>query len=576
MEPNLPNTYSARLHASKTKQIFSINKGFETVPFPGEEEATFHLQRSETGDARLSRERESIRVNQQTDYNTARPPKRPEFHKERDILRGSSSSNFFNNKNGGKENDDDYEDAPQNRNVDTPKRKVIKKIRKEEVTTTTTIKPNRPTGFVNNFAGSSFVPSTTGRTVSTTSAITTDQYTTAIQNYRGRQRGRNYNNAENFRNEQLKVSTTPSYEGQYRNGPSTRNEQYRTSNTQARNDYRTTATQNDRGQYKSPTTPEKIPYNTQSTPAPFRQESRQYKNLNRQELTSTTPVQQRTRQQSTTFNQYKTENYPSTTAPVTNFKPTRKETENYPTGVPFSKQPTYNQYDVTKTSTKQTENYPSTTFNKKPTTFKTDSYPTTYSPKKQTQTQYYQKQESSSVVPEAKSTQFDFNKQSNFDYKYQQSYSTTSRPTTAHTPYTPTVPKQSTTFYPTTQPSKFAKSFDYDDGSYNPKYDDEKYKEDEFLKTAHSQNFASSRNELSQSSKINLPIPTKESPRPFSATTLAPKPKKNDKVIIGVKQTETKKEKDASYDYAYYDTNVGSEPEYDIGTEFAKSNVKKE
>lgn len=569
-----------RLHASKTKLKLSINQGFETVPFPGEEEATFHLQRSESGDARLSRERETVRVNQQSNYNTARPPKQPAYHKERDLLRGSSSSNFFNNKNGGKENDEDYEDTSPNRNADIPKKKIIRKLnRKEEITTTTTTqRATRPTGFANNFAGSPFVPSTTGKTTTTTSSITSDQYTTAIQNYRGRQRGRNYNNAENFRGEQQRTPTTPSYnEGQYRNGPTTKTEQFRIPSTQyqgptTRNEqYRTPTTQNynDRGQYKN--NQEKI-YSTQSTPAPFRQENRQYKPIVRQEASTSTPKfeQQRTRQ-----NTQSPRTYPSTAVSQNNFKPTSQKTENYPTNAPFSKQ-TYNQYDIPKTSSsKQTENYPSTTnFNKKPTTFKSDNYPTTYSPKSKPQ-QFYQKQETSSVTPEGKSTQFDYTKQSSYDYKFQQAFSSTSRPTTVHTQYTPTVPKQSTPSYSTTQPSKFAKSFDYDDGSYNPKYDDEKYKEDEFLKTAHSQNFASSRNELSQSSKINLPIPTKESPRPFSATTPAPKPR-TEKIIVGVKNTETKKEKNASYDYAYYDTNVGSEPEYDVGTEFERENIKKQ
>lgn len=519
------------------KHNFKLTKGFETAPFPGEEEGTFHLQRSETGDARLSRERESIRVNQQIDYNTARPIKRPsEYNKERDIFRGSSSSNFFNNKNGGKENDEDYEDHPQpNRNADIPKKKIIRKLnRKEELPTTTTTnatpRSNRPTGFVNNFAGSPLIPSTTGRTISTTSAITPEQYTTAIQNYRGRQRGRTYNNAEQYR-----APTTPAYNPQPR-----RNEPYRTPSTQNSEQYRT---------QPNPTTPA---YN----PQPRRTSTTQrFEN---------TRIQQSSPTQKAQYSSYKTENYPTSSAP-------------------FSKTPA------------KVENYPSTNY-KKPTTFKSDS-PTTYSPKKgqyyQKPQEYFQKnqeEKASSVTP------VDYNKPKGFDFTYQQNqYSTTPRSTTQHTQYTPTVPKQSTQYFPTTQAPKLAKTFDYDDGSYNPKYNDEHYnprEEDEFLKTAHSQNFASSRNELAQSQKINLPIPTKESPRPFSATTQPPRtnPKpiqvtKNSdpKVIIGIKngdngngkQEKPKKEKDNSYDYAYYDTNVGSDPEYDIVTEFSK-NVKKE
>lgn len=482
-------------------------------------------------------------MNQQVDYNTARPIKRPEYNKERDIFRGSSSSNFFNNKNGGKENDEDYEDTAPNRNADVPKKKIIRKLqRKEEVpttTTTTTPRNNRPTGFVNNFAGSSFVPSTTGRTISTTSAITPEQYTTAIQNYRGRQRGRTYNNADNFRGDQYRTPTTPSYNDAQK---ATQGEQFRGSNQPRRNE-----------QYRTPTQSFDRTEKIQTTSAPYRTDNRQYKNLQRTE-TSGTPKYDTPRISSPTpkpYSSFRTENYPSTVAPLNNYKPTSRKEET-PASPQISKQP----------FTKQTENYPSSTNYKKPTTFKSDNYPTTYSPKVKNN-QYFQKEPS---------TPIDYSQPKGFDFTYKQSQSTTPRSTTQHTQYTPTVPKQSSPYYPTTQAPKLAKSFDYDDGSYNPKYndehynpkyEDEKYKEDEFLKTAHSQNFASSRNEL-QSSKINLPIPTKESPRPFSATTQAPKNKNSDpKVIIGIKSADkpTKKEKDNSYDYAYYDTNVGSEPD---------------
>lgn len=584
--------------------VHHLMSGFETAPFPGENEETFHLQRSETGDARLSREKESFRINQQTNYNTVVPPKQPAYHKERDIFRGSSSSNFFNNKNGGKENDEDYDDHVPNRNNDVPKRKIIKKInRKIEAEPTQapqTARTNRPTGFSNNFAGSSFVPSTTGRTVSTTSAISQDQYTTAIQNYRGRQRGRaqnrEYNNADSFRNNERnqQPSSTPVY-----------------------NEY-------NRNQYSQ----------SPSTPAPFRTQDRQYKQVSRQsyqeQSTTAAPkqnyhqydtprIRQQT-QQTTVANkqnyQYKqTENYPSTTAPFRQDynKQTsqyKKETENYPTGAPFTKQTNYNQYDVPKTQqTQKTENYPTTTsyntkqtYNtklnaqfdvQKPTTYKhSENYPTTFSPKNK-QTQYYNKQTDN--YPTTPDNKQDYNRQTTynqpFDYtkydnRYNQpsTYSTTARPTTVHTQYTPTVPKQSTQYHSTTQATRFSKTFDesYDDGSYNPKYDDEKYKpEDEFLKTAHSQNFASSRNELSSSSKINIPIPTKEAPRPFSASTVPPKPSsrqppppKATEKSQPKEQKPEKKEKDVSYDYAYYDTNVGSEPDYDVGTEFARSTKK--
>lgn len=492
----------------------------------------------------------------------------------RGFLSGSSSSNFFNNKNGGKENDDDYEDSAVNRNVDVPQRKVVRKpVSRKPVEYTTTTQPqpttsrpnHRQTGFVNNFAGSPYVSATTGRSVTSTTAITNDQYTTAINNYRVRQRGRQYSNADTFRN-------------------------------------------GDNGQLRTSTPNYSQP--TQSTPAPFRQ---QYKNVNRQ------PVQnqesQRIRQQdvpTTARQNYKqTENYPTTSSPFNYNKNTyKKETENYPTGAPFSKQTYSNQYDIPKTQTtpKQTENYPTTTnfkptynnqFDKKPTTFKqTENYPTTYSPKKQSQ--YFQKQtENYPTTTEAKTNydqynnrQTTFNQNYNNDNRFSNQYPTTPRPTTVHTQYTPTVPKQTNQFiYTTTPATRYSKPFDdthYDDGSYNPKYDDEKYKpEEEFLKTAHSQNFASSRNELSQSQKISIPIPTKEPPRPFSASTppatkltssfkvLSPqKPPQPTQKLAEPTPAPAKKEKNASYDYAYYDTNVGSEPEYDIDTEFARSTKK--
>lgn len=104
--------------------------------------------------------------------------------------------------------------------------------------------------------------------------------------------------------------------------------------------------------------------------------------------------------------------------------------------------------------------------------------------------------------------------------------------------------------------------------------------EDEFLKTAHSQNIAASGNELrarQNAAKINdLLSETKgrvkgnSSPRPFSnaptippnATTTKKAPTKND-------------DKDASYDYAYYDTGASKDySEYDVIEEFGKTNKK--
>lgn len=104
--------------------------------------------------------------------------------------------------------------------------------------------------------------------------------------------------------------------------------------------------------------------------------------------------------------------------------------------------------------------------------------------------------------------------------------------------------------------------------------------EDEFLKTAHSQNIAASGNELrarQNAAKINDLLSESKgrvkgnsSPRPFSnaptippnATTTKKAPTKND-------------DKDASYDYAYYDTGASKDySEYDVIEEFGKTNKK--
>lgn len=348
-----------------------------------------------------------------------------------------------------------------------------------------------------------------------------------------------------------------------------------------------------------------------------------------------------------------TENYPSTATPfkqdyskqTTQFKKT--ESENYPTTANFNKQTFNNQFDL----------------QKKPTTFKqqqqTENYPTTFAPKnyQKPSTQYYQPKETENYQsqfttnnnPSSKqfennrspstqfnnnastkqfgnnkspttqfsnnpsTKQFENNKSPTTQFNNNPStkqfdntraptsqFTTTIRPTTQHTQYTPTVPKQTTQYVASTTPGiqRFSKQFDetsYDDGSYNPKFDDEKYKsEDEFLKTAHSQNFASARNEFASSTKI-----TTQSPRPFSATTPLPRTTNTQRNTQNVpKSTQVqqyqqpqhqqpkqqqphqqqpkpalKKEKDVSYDYAYYDTNV-SEPDYDVGTEFQRSTKK--
>jgi hypothetical protein len=100
--------------------------------------------------------------------------------------------------------------------------------------------------------------------------------------------------------------------------------------------------------------------------------------------------------------------------------------------------------------------------------------------------------------------------------------------------------------------------------------------EDEFLKTAHSQNIFASGNQLRAEKEREKTVvkfndfTEKSSPRPFSKPTAAPsttaKPKKNREKI----------EKDVSYDYQYYDTNAETNdyPEIEAIEEFGKTAKK--
>ncbi|CAH1987302.1 unnamed protein product [Acanthoscelides obtectus] len=244
-----------------------------------------------------------------------------------------------------------------------------------------TRKPSsRPTGFLNNFAGSSYVP-TTLRPLAASTTINSDQYTTAINNYRAR------------------------------NGQKPRPQQT--------NDY--TA---------------QTPQYTVSTPAPFK--STQYRQISTFAPTKDTDNYPKTKpstterynQQATNFkqnanpNDYKyelTKTKPSTTYPGT-------KTENYPSNNPqyFDKKPT--------TPVKQTETFPTTLSTKpKPFSANTQTFPTTFAPR--TNAAYTQiaqqtlKQQSSTLI----ATEF-----------VQTKASTTSKAVTS-TPYTPTVPKISPT-----------------------------------------------------------------------------------------------------------------------------------
>ncbi|XP_017784540.1 PREDICTED: putative mediator of RNA polymerase II transcription subunit 26 isoform X2 [Nicrophorus vespilloides] len=421
-----------------------------------------------------------------------------------------------------------------------------------------TSRPSRPTGFANNFAGSSYIP-TTSRPTSTTNNINAEQYTTAINNFRARNSQRRpnpnrqqYNDADNFRQ-----------------------------------------------------TPQQNPSTSfaASTPAPFRQ-TQQY---NRNPTTSA-PKTAETENYPPSFNK---QSFSTTQQKPSPFKvQPQSAKQSFPTTPVAQNSSPDTHYDIPKVKpSKQTENYPKDI--QGPTTFapKTNSFAYTQS------TQFNKQQDFSKIntkqtTPQAQSTQFtnnnnqfntpaapghnrpfanQFNSQKQTTQYTQQSSTPKS---TTHTQYTPTVPKVSSTT-PISRSNRFDET-QYDDGSYSSKYDNDENnsnKEDEFLKTAHSQNIASSRNEyIKNAQKTTVATTTQkpfysESPRPFSTnantprvteypktTKTAPKPIEKKPEI---KEQKPKSEKNVSYDYAYYDSNVGGgEHEYDIDTDFKKTTTK--
>nr|CAH7757007.1 unnamed protein product [Callosobruchus chinensis] len=301
---------------------------------------------------------------------------------------------------------------------------------------------SRPTGFLNNFAGSSYIPTTLRPSASSTT-INNEQYTTAINNYRAR------------------------------NGQKPRPQQT--------NDY--TA---------------QTPQYTVSTPAPFKQTqfrqsstfapTKDTENYPKVKLSTTERYDQQSKFKQSTSGSSDYSAYEVTkTKPSTHFPGTK--TENYPSNNPqyFDKKPT--------TPLKQTEAF-STTLSTKPKPFsQTQTLPTTFAPRTNaayTQIAQQTLKQSSTLI----STGF-----------VQAKSSTASKapvPAVSSTPYTPTVPKISPTT-PIARSSRFDET-QYDDGSYDSaKYDNAKYdydgdrRDDEFLKGAHSQNIAASRNEFAQS-----------------------------------------------------------------------------
>lgn len=498
------------------------------------------MQRAETGDARLNREHQTQRVNQQKESNYRNNNHKSKSNSDKEIFKGSSSSNFFNNKNGGKEPEDVEEDnAPTNVNQDDDreqKRKIVRNQNRRPFNSQQedrTQRPNKPTGFTNNFAGSSYPPTT---------AKPTSEGGNNERRFGSRQRQR-----------PLQSSNVP------------------------------------------PTT-----FGT-STPAPFRQ-TQQYNTINRHATYDNGQYRPTTEATKTD----EPENYPSN-FPRKQTSPVTKETETYPSNIPA----TNTQYDSTKSKqTRPFENYPTTVDNTQntqyPTTFPakpfqkstqfdnkkaTDSFPTTFAPRTNAaytqiaqKTEQYTKQYADTKTfntnPPSTFTQLDGDVNPQTTFKV---HSSTPR-TSPYTHYTPTVPKITTPFQPSTTP--VSKSNRFDETQYD--YDNFDRKEDELIKTAHSTNIASSRNEFSKGSKAQSSTqkPYYESPRQFSSSSVTSKatpqngsastkaaPKPTTKKLESTKKPATK-EKNVSYDYAYYDTNVGSEQDYDVNTEIEKSPKK--
>ncbi|KAH1017637.1 hypothetical protein HUJ05_008249 [Dendroctonus ponderosae] len=548
-------------YSSDNFDLYRVGSGFESKAHKyGEDEETFALQRAETGDARINREPQSQVVNQQKDYQ--RPQARRPLNNnnnnnaEKDIFRTSSSSNFFNNRNNGKETDEDYDDnvnVNQDRDFEQ-KRKIVRKQQRRPVQQQTTKqpeqeqqqlqtrRPQRPTGFANNFAGSSYNP-TTQRATSTPN----NEQSSAT--FRSRQRQRVSNQTPSYT-----VSTPAPFR-------SSANHQFSTSSTENYPQPRATnAPVSFNTNYDVPRVPKQQTQNYPSSSATF-------------DANYDVPKVA------------KQENYASrsTSAPVSFNSPkaTKQQTENYPsnnpqysrTTTPLANSQYSTAFDKKSTSPKKAETYKPTTFSPKAKPFSVPAtntgFPTTFAPRtQQAYTQIAQQTQKAS---------------SNFAQQQFSNPSTTQRSTT-FTPYTPTVPKiSSTTAVP--RSNRYDET-QYDDGSYDAKYDNSGANEEEFLKTAHSQNIASSRNELARAQK-QQPTTTTQKPYEPSRTYSTQRETQNypkstqpastrstqvtQRPVQQAKpQPSPKKVKDVSYDYAYYDS-LGPEPDYQIDTEIKKS-----
>jgi hypothetical protein len=536
---------STLYYSSDNFDLYRIGSGYESKAHRyGEDEETFSLQRAETGDVRINHEQQTKIVDQtKTPPRTYHSTPRQSFHNnnnnDKDIFKGSSSSNFYNNRNNGKERDEDYDDnvnINQNQHYEQRRKVVRNKVRRpvqnnqnenRNQETQTRRPTNRNTGFINNFAGS-YEPTTT-KPSSTT--LNVEQYTTAINNYRSRNGQRRQQSTSEYTDSPVYTISTPApFRQQQYNSRSSTNTQYTSASTRDTENY-STNNFDDISKVKTSTVQD---YSTPRDVKP----------------------------QKTTFSQYETTKVKQT------FKTTPfDKTENYPSNNPkysttFDKKPT--------TPIKQTDNYP-TTLSPKPFSVSNNNFPTTFAPR--TNAAYSQIAQQTAA--------------------YNQNKQNSTSKSTPFTQYTPTVPKISSTT-PVSRSSRFDET-SYDDGSYSSKYDyDGDRREDEFLKTAHSQNIAASRNELQRTTnnkqqQTTLPVSrtTYDVPKTYPSTPKVNKeatksfpstPKASQVTESPKSSTHSVSKKPASskkdYDYAYYDSGVGSEPDYDINTEIQKSTVK--
>ncbi|KAG5900515.1 hypothetical protein JTB14_010924 [Gonioctena quinquepunctata] len=527
---------------------------------------------------RNSQNNDYNRNNQNNDYNRNDRNQNSDYNRNsqnnEDVRKSQNNDNNKNNQNNdaNRRSENNYQEAQTRRPSAT-----------------------RNTGFTNNFAGSSYIP-TTSRSTSTT--LNADQYSTAFNNYRSRngQRQRQYTDSDS---PTYTISTpAPFKQTQQYNPPPNRqaNNQFysttlapqkETENYPQQKPKQTTAFENyDIPKVKQTGTTSAQTYNTQY-------------DISKARNTGSTPSQgyntqydtPKVKQTGSTAQQYNTQ-YEATKSKLASttaqYEATKvKQTNNYPTTIQRtdnypSNNPKYSTFDKKSTTPfKQTENYP-TTLSPKP--FSLNNFPTTFAPRTNAgYSQIAQQTVNYSRKQNTQTTQSSPNSQSTG--LNQQARGSTPRGN-AFTQYTPTVPKLSSTT-PVSRSSRFDET-QYDDGSYSSKYDnDNDKKEDEFLKTAHSQNIAASRNEFAKTTKGQPSTQTQrtyESPRPFSVTprpfSVTPRvvsteaPKTSPKVEQIKKDLGTKKTKDVSYDYAYYDSNPASEPEYDINTDIQKSTTR--